>query len=124
MATATCWRLVAALCVALASGPATADADARITVTLPADDLAHMLEDMREWLEINAGIVDALALDDVDRVRALAAGMRPPLARARRLAEGPDAPVPGPSAPSGPRSVRDLGRFERMQHNLPPAIGA
>lgn len=95
--------------------------DRRVAVILPADDHEHLLEDMREFLERAAGMLEALAGDDLARVKQIADSTRPPLPRARALAEGTPLPVGPQDIAAGvrPRSERDRTRFGRMQKNLP-----
>lgn len=106
------------------SSPATAHddgPDSRTAVVLPGDDHAHMLEDMREFLERTSGLLTAISDNDMARVSRLASEMRPPMSRARALADGTPMP-PNRGIGRGaqrPLSEWEQGRFARMQKNLP-----
>ena len=95
-------------------------ADTRTAVILPEEDGEHLLADMREFLERTTGMMAAAVDGDMQRVQVLADTMRPPLFRARSLAEG----TPPPARQGGRREAGAAGRgnqtrFARMQQNLP-----
>ena len=96
------------------------DADARTVIVLPPDDQAHLLEEMRGYLEYTTAVLGAVIAGDAGAVQRLSAAVRPPLFRARQLANPTEMSESGgqDAAGQGPRP-RGSERFRRMQHNLP-----
>jgi hypothetical protein len=95
--------------------------DTRSEIVLPGDDREHLLEDMRDFLERTTGLLTAISNNDMARVSRLANEMRPPMSRARALADGTPMP-PNRGIGRGaqrPMSEWEQGRFARMQKNLP-----
>lgn len=94
------------------SSPATAHddgPDTRTAVVLPGDDHAHILEDMREFLERASGLLTAISDNDMARVSRLSSEMRPPMSRARALADGtPMPPNRGIGRDAAEQKDRDL----------------
>ncbi|MFT3964016.1 hypothetical protein [Propionivibrio sp.] len=118
--------LAASIVVAAGGLPgigAAQEADHRIIVPLPDEDRARLQEDMREFLRQNTGLLNAVIDGDMDRVREMAQGARPPLPRIRALASGASLPSPDGKNPAVPPEAggrqRPLTLFERMQRNLP-----
>ncbi len=106
------------------SGSALAEAETRMSVTLPEGDREHLLEEMRGYLVYSTATLAAAVEGEMIEVQRLAEQVRPPLERARILAsDGPSPAHPmaeqnsAQAAAGGHRHSPD--RFERMRRNLP-----
>ena len=93
------------------------EVDPRIPVRLPEDDRAHLLEDMRYFLERSTDLLAAVAARDLPEARRIAEAAKPPLARARSLAAGTQPPPM--AGPGDATRMESAARFRRMQQNLP-----
>lgn len=100
------WVYVAMLLCLLAS-PSVLQADARILITMPADDREHCMEHMREFLEVTSGILSSALHGDTARIIALAESTQP--RRMRQMSAEERAAF----------SPRDQTRPERMRQVLP-----